>query len=116
LEGFRECRGHDRNPNVILDHLCREHFCELVEYAGVMGSAYSFDHYVVAPGAMDQDSREFNNKAEQVKQWMWVSVPHTILFNTSHSLHILKIMHRYIVFVCRISSDMRLDTRLGRMW
>jgi hypothetical protein len=34
----------------------------------------------------------------------------------SHSLHILKIMYRYIVFVCKISSDARLDTRPGRMW
>jgi hypothetical protein len=34
----------------------------------------------------------------------------------SHSLHILEIMYGYIVFVCRISIDARLDTRLGRMW
>jgi hypothetical protein len=34
----------------------------------------------------------------------------------SHSLHILAIMYGYIVFVCRISSDARLDTRLRRMW
>jgi hypothetical protein len=29
-----------------------------------------------------------------------------------HSLHILEIMYGYIIFVCRISSDVRLDTRL----
>jgi hypothetical protein len=34
----------------------------------------------------------------------------------SHSLQILEIMYGYIIFVSRISSDARLDTRLGRMW
>jgi hypothetical protein len=34
----------------------------------------------------------------------------------SYSLQILEIMYGYIVFVCRISSDAMLDTRLGRMW
>jgi hypothetical protein len=34
----------------------------------------------------------------------------------SHSLHILEIMYGYIVFVCRISLDARLDTRPGQMW
>ena len=77
---------------------------------------YTFDHYVVAPDAVDQDGREFNNKVERVKQELWVSRPRTILFNMSHSLHILEIMYGYIVFVCRISSYARLDTRLGWMW
>jgi hypothetical protein len=63
------------------------------------------------PDAVDWDDREFNNKAEPVKQELWVSLPHTVLFNTSHSLHILEIMYGYIAFVCRISSDARLDTR-----
>jgi hypothetical protein len=57
-----------------------------------MGLAYTFDHYIVAPNAVDQDGREFNNKVEQVKQELWVSLPLTILFNMSHSLHILEIM------------------------
>jgi hypothetical protein len=111
LEGFGECRGHGHNPNGILGLLCMEHFPRLVEYAGVMGRAYSFDHYVIAPDAVDLDGRQFNNKAEQAKQEMWVSLPHTILFNMSHSLHILEIMFGYIVFVCRISSDARSDMR-----
>jgi hypothetical protein len=34
----------------------------------------------------------------------------------SHSMHILEIMYGYIIFVCMISSDARLDTRPGRMW
>jgi hypothetical protein len=63
-----------RLPNGILGLLCREHFPGLVEYVGVTGPAYTFDHYVVAPDAVDWDSREFNNKAERVKQELWVSL------------------------------------------
>jgi hypothetical protein len=66
--------GHGRNPNGILGLLCREHFPGLVEYARVTGPAYTFDHYVVAPYAVDQDDREFNNKMERVKQELWVSI------------------------------------------
>jgi hypothetical protein len=66
--------GHGRNPDGILGLLCREHFLGLVEYAGVTGSAYTFDHYNVAPDAVDRDDREFNNKAERVKQELWVSL------------------------------------------
>jgi hypothetical protein len=33
----------------------------------------------------------------------------------SHSLHIFEIMYGYIVFVCMISPDARLDTRLGQI-
>jgi hypothetical protein len=54
--------------------LCREHFPGLVEYAGVMSPVYTFDHYTVAPDAIDRDDREFNNKAERVKQELWVSL------------------------------------------
>jgi hypothetical protein len=50
-----------------------------------------------------------------VKQELWVSLSHTILLNTSHSTHVLEIMNRYIVFVCNISSDIRMDMRAGRM-
>jgi hypothetical protein len=67
-------RGHGRNPNGILSLLCREHFPGLVEYTRVMSPAYTFDHYVVAPDAVDRDGREFNNKAERVKQELWVSL------------------------------------------
>jgi hypothetical protein len=67
-------RGHRRNPNDILGLLCREYFPGLVEYAGVTGPAYTFDHYAVAPDAVDQDDWEFNNKAERMKQELWVSL------------------------------------------
>jgi hypothetical protein len=66
--------GHHRNPNDILSLRCREHFPGLVEYARVTGLAYTFDHYVVAPDAVDRDDRKFNNKVEQVKQELWVSL------------------------------------------
>jgi hypothetical protein len=42
--------------------------------AGVTGPAYTFDHYAVAPNAVDRDDKEFNNKAERVKQERWVSL------------------------------------------
>jgi hypothetical protein len=45
-----------------------------VEYAGVTGPTFTFDHYVVAPDTVDRDDREFNNKAERVKQELWVSL------------------------------------------
>jgi hypothetical protein len=61
-------------PNDILDLLSREHFPGLVEYTGVMGPAFTFDHYAVAPDAVDRDDREFANKAERVKQELWVSL------------------------------------------
>jgi hypothetical protein len=55
----------------------------------VMGSAYTFDHYAVVPNARDLVGREIPNKAERVKQELWVSLPRTILLNTSHSLDFL---------------------------
>jgi hypothetical protein len=45
--------SHKRNPNGILGLLCREHLLRLDEYAGVTGSAYSFDNYAIAPDAVD---------------------------------------------------------------
>jgi hypothetical protein len=80
----------------------------------VTGPTYSFNHYVVAPDAVDRDDRLFNNKVERWKQELWVSTARNILFNTSHSLHILEIMYGYIVFVCGISSYVRIDMRASR--
>jgi hypothetical protein len=40
----------------------------------VTGLAYTFDHYAVALDAVDRYDREFNNKAERVKQELWVSL------------------------------------------
>ena len=57
-----------------------------------MGPAYSFDHYAAAPDAEDRAGRVFNNKAEQVRQELWVSLPRTILLNTSYSLDIIEVM------------------------
>ena len=107
--------AHTCQVNGILGLLCKEHFPGLVEYAGVTGPAYSFDQYTAVPDAADWVCRVFNNKAERVKQELWVSLPRTTLLNTSHSLDILEIMNGYIVFVCRISLDARTDMRPGRM-
>jgi len=74
--------GHTCQVNGILDLLCKEHFPGLVEYARVTGAAYSFDHYAAAPDAVDRAHRVFNNKAERVKQELWVSLPCTTLLNT----------------------------------
>jgi hypothetical protein len=49
--------GHRRLPNGILGLLCREHFPGLVEYAGLTSPASTFDHYAVAPDAVDRDGR-----------------------------------------------------------
>jgi hypothetical protein len=108
--------GHKHNVNGILDLLCREHFPSIVDYGGLTGLVYSFDHHAVGPDAVDQDARRFNNKAERVKGELWVSLPLTILFNTSHSLHILQTMNGYILFVCRILTNAGLDMMVGRMW
>jgi hypothetical protein len=116
LKVVENVQGHGRHPNGILGLLCGEHFPGLVEYARVTGLAYTFDHYAITPYAIDRDDKEFNNKVEWVKQELLVSLPRTILFNKLHSLHILEIMYGYIIFVCGISSDARLDTRPGRMW
>ena len=74
--------GHTRQVNGILGLLCKEHFPSRVEYAGVTGLAYLFDHYAAAPDATDRARRVFNNKAEQVRQELWVSLPRTTLLNT----------------------------------
>ncbi|KAL5647170.1 hypothetical protein ACJX0J_041525, partial [Zea mays] len=63
--------GHGRNPNGILGLLCREHIPGLVEYVGVTRLAYTFDHNAIAPDVVDIDDREFNNKAERLKQELW---------------------------------------------
>jgi hypothetical protein len=65
-------------PNGILGLLCREHFSGLVEYAGVTSPAFTFDHYAVAPDAVDRDGREFNNKAERVNQELRVSLRYIV--------------------------------------
>jgi hypothetical protein len=46
-----------------------------------MCPTYSFDHYAFALDAVDRDDMQFNNKAERVKQELWVSLPRIILFN-----------------------------------
>jgi hypothetical protein len=105
--------GHKRNANGVLGLLfVLGKLPGIVEYIGVTVLVYSFDHYIIID-AVDRDVTIFNNKAERIRQELWVSHPRTILFNTPYSLHILEIMNGYIVFVCRISPDARMDMRQG---
>jgi 3-polyprenyl-4-hydroxybenzoate decarboxylase len=72
--------GSARLVNSILGLLCRKHFPDIVTYASKTEPAYSFDHYAVALDA------EYPNKAARVKEEFWVSLPHTTLLNSLHSL------------------------------
>jgi hypothetical protein len=84
-----------------------------VNFAGGVEPAYTFEHYVSAPDTQDQDGTKFDNKVKRVMKELWVSLPHTILLNTSHSYHILEIMTTYIMSICRISSNVTRDTMRG---
>jgi len=72
--------GSARLVNGILGLLCRQHFPGIITYGSKTELAYSFDHYVVASDA------EYPNKAAWVKAEFLVSLPHTTLLNTPHSL------------------------------
>lgn len=82
--------SHTRSVNGIIGLLRREHYPGLVEYAGVWGPAYTFDHYAVAPDAEDRDGRVFNNKVERVKQELWVSAQYIAFI--AHSFN--NLIHR----------------------
>ena len=107
---------HKRHVNGILDLLCRLHFPGLVAYGGGHEPAYTWDHYIALLDVPDRDGRVFRNKGGRVTAELWVSIPRTTVLNTSHSLEILKIMTRYIVSICRISSDASKDLRKGRIF
>jgi hypothetical protein len=79
---------HTRSVSGILGLLLKAHFLGLVQFAGKEEPPYTFAHYANAPDARDLLGREFPNKAERVKVELWVSLPRTTLFNTSHSLDI----------------------------
>jgi hypothetical protein len=66
--------------NGILGLLCKTHFPGLVDYTRKREPAYTFDHYANAPDT------EAENKTVRVKRDFWVSLYHTTLLNTSHSL------------------------------
>lgn len=66
-----------RLVNGILSLLCKEHFPGLVEFAGRMEPAYTWEHYTVVPDLPDRDGRVFNNKAHRVTSELWVSPPGT---------------------------------------
>jgi hypothetical protein len=75
--------AHRRSVNGILGLLCRDYFPGLVEYAGVVGPAYMFEQYAAAPDTEDRDGRVFNNKAEWVKQELWVSATYIAIIANS---------------------------------
>lgn len=62
---------HKCHPNGILGLLCREHFPGLVNFAGGVELAYTFEHYVSAPDTRDRVGRKFDNKAERVTKELW---------------------------------------------
>jgi hypothetical protein len=47
-------------------------------FGGVVEPATTFDHYAAAPDAEDRDGRRFRNKAERVKQELWVSARYIV--------------------------------------
>jgi hypothetical protein len=79
---------HTRSVSGFLSLLLKAHFPGLVQFGRKEEPPYRFAHYANAPDARDLLSREFPNKAERVKVELWVSLPRTTLFNTSHSLDI----------------------------
>lgn len=66
--------AHTCQVNGILGLMCMEHFPSLSEYTRVTELAYSFDHYAAAPDVEDRVGTVFNNKEEQVKQKLWISI------------------------------------------
>jgi len=114
--GWIKVSGGDHNCKVndILGLLCRLHFPGLVQFREELQPAYTWDHYVAALDAVDQDGRVFPSKAERVKGELWVSIPRTTLLNTSHSPDILEVMTVYIASICRTSIDARRGTRPRR--
>lgn len=77
---------HNRLPNGILGLLCREHFPGLIQFAGRLEPAYTWEHYIAFPDSPDREGRQFDNKAARVVAELWVSLPRTTFLNTSHSL------------------------------
>ncbi|XP_066392147.1 uncharacterized protein [Miscanthus floridulus] len=52
-------------------HFSKEHFPALVDWAGVVEPAYTFEHYASAPDARDREGRKFDNKAQRVVKELW---------------------------------------------
>jgi hypothetical protein len=66
--------------NGILGLLLKTHFHVIVDFIGKREPAYTFDHYFNGPDAEEE------NKAVWVKWDFWVSLHHTTLLSSSHSL------------------------------
>ncbi len=76
-----------RHPNGILGILCREHYPGMVKIGEEeWRPAKNFDDYVRGPDAPDRTGRIFDNKQARVLGELWVSLCHSTLLNTWHSL------------------------------
>jgi hypothetical protein len=70
---LEEGGGGKRSIGGILGLLCRQHFPGMVQYAGNLEPATSFNHYAMAPDALP-----YGNKADRVLAAFWVSLPRSI--------------------------------------
>jgi hypothetical protein len=113
LYGCGECWGHGRNPNDILGLLCREHFHGLIEYRSD-GPSLQLRPLRRRPRC----SRPGRQGIQQQGRAGEARVVGKSYYNVKYIAFVahFKIMYGYIVFVCSISSYVRLDTRLGWMW
>ena len=98
--------AHNRMANGILGLLCKRHYLDAMDIAGVRQPASSWEHYIAAPDAPDMEGRAYDNKVHRVLSEIWVSLHGTTFTNKSYSLDIFKIMTLF-TFLCRISTDAR---------
>ena len=96
--------AHNRMANGILGLLCKRHYLDAMDIAGVRQPASSWEHYIAKLDAQDEEGRAFDNKAHRALSELCVSLHGTTFTNTSYSLHIFEIMTLF-TFLCRISID-----------
>jgi hypothetical protein len=65
---------HNRHVNGILGLLCKKNFPGMVEFAGKVEPAYTFEHYACVPDSSDRLCRNFGTKANRVTAELWVSL------------------------------------------
>jgi hypothetical protein len=100
-----------RNVNGILGLLCREHFPSLVWTSEDEDPVVpSFNQY-----ALVTIDAPYRNLVDRVISELWVSLFRTTALNSLHSLDILEINNRYLVSLCRTSSDASRDKRKGHI-
>ena len=75
---------HARHVNSILGLLIKEKFPSLVQFGRTIEPAYTWAHYAAVLDTPNRDGRVFTDKAQCVKDELWVSLSRTTLLNTSH--------------------------------